>query len=76
MRKKTMTIWGKPLVTKQATAPQRLSNREEEKIFRVADLRVEVDPSKGTAKLKGRSLEILLKRAQPKLEPDVKGAAA
>ena len=71
-----LTIWGKPRVTKQATAPQRLSNREEEKIFRVADLRVEVDPSKVTAKLKGRSLEILLKRAQPKLEPDVKGAAA
>ena len=70
-----LTIWGKPRVTKQAAPPQRRSNREEI-VFRVADLAVEVDPSKVTAKLNGRSLEILLKRAQPKLEPATKGAAA
>ena len=72
-----LTICGKLGPKKQAAklissslAPQ------EEIMFREVELPVEVDPSNVTAKIQGKFLEILLRKAQGKPEQNVKAAAA
>ncbi len=60
-----LTICGKPRIKGHAAAVTQGRSGGIEKIFRVADLPFEVDPSNVTAKFNGQSLEILLKKAQP-----------
>jgi HSP20 family molecular chaperone IbpA len=73
---RNITICGKPSRSdinthKAQTAP----NWSLEMIFRVLDLPLEIDPSGVTAKFRGPSLEILLRKAQAKPQ-QVKTAAA
>lgn len=69
-----LTICGKPRVKKPAAGAESRLRNETELIFRVADLPIEVDPSKVTAKFNGQSLEILLRKAEA--EREVRAAAA
>jgi DUF2934 family protein len=72
-----LTICGKPRFKGQVTALMpSCSGREAELIFRVADLPMEVDPSKATARFNGQSLEILLRKAQAEPGREVRAAAA
>jgi Protein of unknown function (DUF2934) len=49
---------------------------DEERIFRVLDLCIDVDPSHATAKFNGSSLEILVRKAQAKPQQEARAAAA
>lgn len=60
-----LTICGKPRIKGQTAAVTQSRSSGIEKIFRVADLPFEIDPSNVPAKFSGPSLEILLKKAQP-----------
>lgn len=60
-----LTICGKPRIKGQGAVPTQSHSGGIEKIFRVADLPFEIDPSNVPAKFSGQSLEILLKKAQP-----------
>ncbi|MGB9464981.1 MAG: DUF2934 domain-containing protein [Candidatus Acidiferrum sp.] len=72
-----LTICGKPRPKKQASELMPSSSTPQEEImFREVGLPVEVDPSKVTAKIKGKFLEILLRKAQGKPEQKLKAAAA
>src|SRR5690349_15334841 len=72
-----LTICGEPRVRREESAPKQAgSSKGRETIFRVADLPLETDPLKVTAKLRGRSLEVLLGKAGGKLEPATTAAAA
>jgi HSP20 family molecular chaperone IbpA len=72
-----LTICGKPHVKRRATAMMESSSRrEEEMIFRIIGLPVEVDPSRVTAGLNGTSVEIFLRKTQAKLEQEARAAAA
>jgi HSP20 family molecular chaperone IbpA len=69
-----ITICGEPRSDKgvQGIGPR----SGEETIFRVLDLCLDVDPSHITAKLRGPSLEILVRKAQAKPRQEVRAAAA
>lgn len=72
-----LTICGEPRVRRKESAPaQAGSSKGGETIFRVADLPLEIDPVKVTAKFKERFLEVLLGEAGGKPEPATKAAAA
>jgi HSP20 family molecular chaperone IbpA len=69
-----ITICGKPRADKDV---QGIGPRSgEERIFRVLDLCLDVDPSSATAKLHGPSLEILVRKAQTKSRQEARAAAA
>lgn len=59
-----LTICGKPRIKGQAAAGTQNRPVGMEKIFRLADLPFDVDPSTVTAKFNGQSLEMFLKKAQ------------
>jgi len=69
-----ITICGEPRSDKdvQGIGPR----SHEERIFRVLDLCIDVDPSHMTAKLHGPSLEILVRKAQAKPRQEAQAAAA
>ncbi|MGB8476529.1 MAG: Hsp20/alpha crystallin family protein [Candidatus Acidiferrum sp.] len=72
-----LTICGQPGVKKEATSLRPPSPQaEEEMLFRVVELPVEIDPSNVTGKFRGRFLEILLKKAHPKPEHAASATAA
>jgi PAS domain S-box-containing protein len=70
-----LTICGKPHTSDTNTHKrQAVANRSLEMIFRVIDLPLEIDPSGVTAKFRGASLEILLRKVQANLSlPDSRG---
>ena len=69
-----ITICGKPRPDKDA---QGIGPRSgEERIFRVLDLCIDVDPSHLTAKLHGPSLEILVRKARAKPRQEAQAAVA
>jgi hypothetical protein len=71
-----ITVCGMPCVDKMDDNRKHLGPRpDEEMIFHVRDLTVEIDPFHVTAKVNGPSLEILLKKAQAKLR-DIAHASA
>ena len=70
-----ITVCGKPRtggVDVQRIGP----GSDEERIFRVLDLCIDVDPSDTTAKFNGSSLEILVRKAQAKAQQEGRAAAA
>jgi Protein of unknown function (DUF2934) len=69
-----ITICGKPRADKgvQGIGPR----FREERIFRVLDLCLDIDPSRATAKLQGLSLEILVRKARAKPRQEARAAAA
>lgn len=70
-----ITICGKPRA--DGTDVQRIGpGFDEERIFRVLDLCIDVDPSHTTAKFNGSSLGILVRKAQVKTRQEVRAAAA
>jgi hypothetical protein len=72
-----ITVCGAPRMDKMDAHRKQLGPRpEEEMIFHVRDLTVEIDPSRVTAKFNGPSLEILLRLAQAKLREIAHAAAA
>jgi HSP20 family molecular chaperone IbpA len=69
-----ITICGKPRADKDV---QGIGPRSgDERIFRVLDLCLDVDPFRATAKLHGPSLEILVRKAQAKPRQEARAAAA
>ena len=72
-----ITICGKPRVDKVDAHRKRIGPCSgEEKIFRVLDLCLDLDPSQATVKFNGPSLEILVRKAQVKTRQEVRAAAA
>ncbi len=70
-----ITICGKPRADRvdvQRVGP----GSDEERIFRVLDLCIDLDPSHATAKLNGPSLEILARKAQVKPRHEARASAA
>ncbi len=68
-----ITICGKPSSSRVNAGEG--EHRTQKIIFRVLDLPVEIDPSGTTVKLRGRSIEILLKKAKTEPKQKVKAAA-
>jgi len=69
-----ITICGKPRADKDVQGIGPRSGKE--RIFRVLDLCLDVDPSSATPKLHGPSLEILVRKAQTKPREEARAAAA
>jgi len=70
-----ITVCGKPRT--DGVDVQRIGpGSDEERIFRVLDLCIDVDPSHVTAKFNGSSLEILVRKAQAKPQQEGRAAAA
>jgi HSP20 family molecular chaperone IbpA len=69
-----ITICGEPRSDKDVQGIGQRSR--EERIFRVLDLCIDVDPSHMTAKLHGPSLEILVRKAQAKPRQETQAVAA
>lgn len=72
-----ITICGKPRRDKVDAHRQHIGARPDgTMIFHVLDLPVEIDPSSVTTKFNGPSLEILLRKAHAKPQPQAQAAAA
>jgi hypothetical protein len=69
-----ITIGGEPRSDKDVQGTGPLSRKE--RIFRVLDLCIDVDPSHMTAKLNGPSLEILVRKVQAESGQEAHAAAA